>query len=212
MAIRMLIFFFGLCMLSLGISVVTHAELGTGTVSSVAIVMNKATGLSMGLYVFATNAFFFILQIIVDPTKILQKALRQLPICACFGFIFDIAYWLTSGLQAESYIGRLGFVALGVCGTGLGIASMVFARIAILPLEGVVLAVLGRWGGSFGTLRMGVDVIIVTTAIVLSLIFFGTIVGIREGTLITALCSGPIAKQFLRIWGKLMPKYRVVDD
>ena len=141
---RMLIFFFGLCMLSLGIATTTHAELGTGTVSSVALVLNHATGLSMGLFVFLTNFFFFILQIIVDPKAIFQKAIRQLPICAVFGFVFDIAMIVTSVVNPDTYIERIGFVLLGTVGVGLGIASMVFARIAILPLEGVVLAVLDR--------------------------------------------------------------------
>ena len=135
---RMLIFFFGLCMLSLGIATTTHAELGTGTVSSVALVLNHATGLSMGLFVFLTNFFFFILQIIVDPKAIFQKAIRQLPICAVFGFVFDIAMIVTSVVNPDTYIERIGFVLLGTVGVGLGIASMVFARIAILPLEGVV--------------------------------------------------------------------------
>ena len=208
---RMLIFFFGLCMLSLGIATTTHAELGTGTVSSVALVLNHATGLSMGLFVFLTNFFFFILQIIVDPKAIFQKAIRQLPICAVFGFGFDIAMIVTSVVNPDTYIERIGFVLLGTVGVGLGIASMVFARIAILPLEGVVLAVLGRWGGSFGTLRMGVDIFLVVVAATISLILYGEVIGVREGTLIGALLGGQIAKRFLIVWGRLFPKHRVVD-
>lgn len=55
---RVLIFLFGLIVLSLGIATVTHAGLGTGTVSSAAIVLSRQTGLSMGLFVFLTNVFF----------------------------------------------------------------------------------------------------------------------------------------------------------
>ena len=54
---RVLIFLFGLVVLSLGIAIVTHAGLGTGTVSSAAIVLSRQTGLSMGLFVFLTNVF-----------------------------------------------------------------------------------------------------------------------------------------------------------
>ena len=88
---------------------------------------------------------------------------------------------------------------------------MVFARIAILPPEGVVLAVLARWGGSFGTLRMGIDIFLVVVASTLSLILFGTVVGVREGTLIAALLGGQIAKRVLIVWGRLFPKHRVLD-
>ena len=208
---RMLIFFFGLCMLSLGIATTTHAELGTGTLSSVALVLNRATGVSMGFFVFLTNFFFFVIQIIIDSRAILQKALRQLPICAAFGLIFDIAMMVTSFVAPETYVGQIGYVLLGTLGVGIGIASMVFARIAILPPEGVVLAVLGRWGGSFGTLRMGIDIFRGVVASTLSLILFGTVVGVREGTLIAALLGGQIAKRVLIVWGRLFPKHRVLD-
>ena len=95
--------------------------------------------------------------------------------------------------------------------TGLGIASMVFARLAILPPEGFVLAIMNRWGGSFGTLKMSVDLFLLVSAVSLSLIAFGEILGIREGTLITAVCSGPIAKVFLKVWGRFFPKHRPID-
>lgn len=69
MFIRALIFFFGLLMLSTGISVITHAGLGTGTISSVALVLSKALPLSMGFFVFLTNVFFFVLQTLTSQPK-----------------------------------------------------------------------------------------------------------------------------------------------
>ena len=211
MFVRFLIFFFGLSILSLGIATVTNAGLGTGTVSSVAYVLNHMTDFSMGFFVFLTNVFFFILQVAVDHKNIFQKALRQLPICFVFGMIFDVALWISAHVVPQNYIEQVLMAFAGSALTGLGIASMVFARLAILPPEGFVLAVMNRWGGSFGTLRMTVDLFLLASAAILSLLFFGTILGIREGTLITAVCSGPIAKQFLKVWGRLFPKHRPID-
>ena len=71
---RFMIFFFGLCVLSLGIATVTNAGLGTGTVSSVVFVLNRLTDFSMGFFVFLTNVFFFVLQVIVDSKDFLKKA------------------------------------------------------------------------------------------------------------------------------------------
>lgn len=100
---RVLIFLFGLVVLSLGIATVTHAGLGTGTVSSAAIVLSRQTGLSMGLFVFLTNVFFFVLQCLVDPKSLLIKAVKQLPVCAFFGAVFDVAMWLTSFMDPTNY-------------------------------------------------------------------------------------------------------------
>ncbi len=208
---RFLIFFFGLCTLSLGIATVTHAGLGTGTVSLLAFLLTKLTGLSMGFYVFLTNVFFFVLQIMVNHKNFWIKAVKQLPICFVFGMIFDVAMMVTAAMVPQTYTQQVLMVLLGTTLTGLGIASMVFARLAILPPEGLVLSIMDRWGGSFGHLRMGVDVFLVTVTVILSLLTFGTIVGLREGTLITAVCSGQIAKVFLKVWGKIFPAHRPID-
>lgn len=211
MIARFLIFFFGLCSLSLGIAIVTHAGLGTGTISLLAFLLTKLTDLSMGFFVFLTNVFFFILQILVDHKNIWIKAFRQLPICFIFGMIFDVAMMLTSVMVPQTYTHQILMVLLGTTFTGLGVASMVFARLAILPPEGLVLSIMQRWGGSFGHLRMGLDLFLVAITVILSLISFGTIVGLREGTLITALLSGQLAKVFLKVWGKLFPAHRPID-
>lgn len=208
---RVLIFLFGLVVLSLGIATVTHAGLGTGTVSSAAIVLSRQTGLSMGLFVFLTNVFFFVLQCLVDPKNLLIKAVKQLPVCAFFGAVFDVAMWLTSFMDPTNYGWAFMQVFLGTCLTGLGVSAMVFARLLVLPPEGFVIAVMHRFGGSFGTIRTTVDVFLVTVSVMMSLFFFGTVYGVREGTLISALFAGRMANGFLRRWGRLFPQHRPID-
>lgn len=208
---RTLIFLFGLIVLSLGIATVTHAGLGTGTVSSAAIVLSRQTGLSIGFFVFATNAFFFILQCLVDPKNILIKAVKQLPVCALFGAVFDVAMWATSFMEPTNYAWAFLQVCLGTCLTGLGISGMVFARLLVLPPEGLAIAVMHRMGGSFGTIRMTIDVFLVLVAVSLSMWFFGTVYGVREGTLVTALMAGRLANGFLRRWGQIFPQHRPID-
>ena len=80
---RFMIFFFGLCVLSLGIATVTNAGLGTGTVSSVAFVLNRLTDFSMGFFVFLTNVFFFVLQVIVDSKDFLKKSIKAIAHLFC---------------------------------------------------------------------------------------------------------------------------------
>ena len=183
MFIRALIFFFGLLMLSTGISVITHAGLGTGTISSVALVLSKALPLSMGFFVFLTNVFFFVLQTAA----------------------------LTSFVAPAAYLEQLATVFIGTVFNGMGIAGMVFARLAILPPEGLVISIIRRWGGSFGNLRTGIDVFLVIAATSLSCLLLGSIEGVREGTLVAAVCGGQFAKVFLKVLGRLFPAHRPVD-
>lgn len=208
---RSLIFLFGLIVLSFGIATVTHAGLGTGTVSSAAIVLARQTGLSMGFFVFATNVFFFVLQCIVDPRNILIKAVKQLPTCAFFGAVFDAAMWATSFMEPSNYVWAFLQVCLGTVLTGLGISGMVFARLLVLPPEGLAIAVMHRFGGSFGTIRMMIDVFLVIVSIAMSFTFFGSVYGLREGTLVTAVFAGRLANGFLKRWGRLFPQHRPID-
>ena len=182
MFIRALIFFFGLLMLSTGISVITHAGLGTGTISSVALVLSKALPLSMGFFVFLTNVFFFVLQTAVDPSRFLVKLVKQIPICFVFGLFFDAAYALTSFVAPAAYLEQLATVFIGTVFNGMGIAGMVFARLAILPPEGLVISIIRRWGGSFGNLRTGIDVFLVIAATSLSCLLLGSTDARRPAT------------------------------
>ena len=210
MFIRALIFFFGLLMLSTGISVITHAGLGTGTISSVALVLSKALPLSMGFFVFLTNVFF-VLQTAVDPSRFLVKLVKQIPICFVFGLFFDAAYALTSFVAPAAYLEQLATVFIGTVFNGMGIAGMVFARLAFLSFDCLVISIIRRWGGSFGNLRTGIDVFLVIAATSLSCLLLGSIEGVREGTLVAAVCGGQFAKVFLKILGRLFPAHRPVD-
>ena len=208
---RIFLFAVGLSVLSLGISLVTNAHLGTGAVSSTAYVLSLGTGLSMGFYVFLTNAFFFLIEILIEPREILKKAVFQLPICGLFGLVIDIAMWLTAPLSPEAYWLKITMVLVGTVMTGMGAGTMVFARFAILPPEGAVLAFIGRWGGSFGTLRSGADLFLVIVAVALSFMFFGELRGVREGTVIAAHGAGNVGRIVIAAWNRLLPSVRVTD-
>lgn len=56
----------------------------------------------------------------------------------------------------------------------------------------------------FGTMKVVNDWSLVIIACIVALIFTGGIIGVREGTFVSALCVGLFAKQFLKLWP--MPK------
>lgn len=56
-----------------------------------------------------------------------------------------------------------------------------------------------KFNKSFGNTKIGFDISCVLLSIILSLIFFHfSIVGIREGTIISAICAGIVVKFFQR--------------
>ena len=66
-------------------------------------------------------------------------------------------------------------------------------------------------GKNFGNVKIAFDVSCVVLAMILSLLLFDfTIVGIREGTVISALCTGLAVKLFQRLTNE--PVNRLVSD
>ena len=61
------------------------------------------------------------------------------------------------------------------------------------------------------SLRTGIDVFLVIAATSLSCLLLGSIEGVREGTLVAAVCGGQFAKVFLKVLGRLFPAHRPVD-
>lgn len=72
------------------------------------------------------------------------------------------------------------------------------AKVVTLAGEGAVLAICRVAPIPFPTAKVGFDVTLVVIACILSLVFLGRIVGVREGTVAAALLVGLTAKQVNR--------------
>lgn len=209
-AVRFLIFFLGLSALSLGIALITRAGEGTSTVSSFAYVMQRLTHLSMGFGVVITNGLFFLAQLFISRDRWWQKFAGQMSATVLFGFTIDVAMGATANIHPANLLLSLLEAVGGSAVVGFGVSALVFARLIVLPVEGAVLAVMSRFGGSFGHIRTGADVVIVLAAALASWIAFGDFEGLGLGTLVAALLSGTFAKFFLRGWGRVFPEHRII--
>lgn len=81
-----------------------------------------------------------------------------------------------------------------------GVSLAVIADVIMNSGEAFVKAVTDRFGGNFGSVKVGFDVACVLLSVGLSLLLFeGEIVGTREGTILTALLTGLVVKRFVRL-------------
>lgn len=106
---------------------------------------------------------------------------------------------IVSVFPAEIYPMRLAMVFIGIAVLGFGISLAVIANVIMNSGEAFVKAVSDTIGVEFGTVKVGFDVSCVELSLVLSMLFFDfTIVGMREGTVITALLTGFVVKFFTK--------------
>lgn len=73
------------------------------------------------------------------------------------------------------------------------------ARVINNPAEGIVKAIAYKTSKDFGTVKLYFDISLVCLALVISLFVSGSIQGMREGTIISALIIGPMIKVFQKL-------------
>jgi uncharacterized membrane protein YczE len=77
-----------------------------------------------------------------------------------------------------------------------GVSLEIVCNVTVLPGEGIVRAIAKRTGVDFGIVKTIFDVTLVAAAVALSFACLGKLVGVREGTMMAALCIGTLTRFF----------------
>lgn len=191
------LFLFCLFFIGLGIALAKQSDLGISPISSVGNVLSlKFEFFSLGNWLTAINCVFILLQILILRKRFQLLQLLQLPLSFVYGYFTDFGVWLVKSLPNDTYLIRLLIQLGGIVVLGFGIALGVIAGVILNSPEAFVKTVSDTTKKEFGYLKVALDVTMVTIALVLSVVFFGKIEGIREGTVITALLVGVFVKLF----------------
>ncbi|MDE6149608.1 MAG: YitT family protein [Ruminococcus sp.] len=197
---RYTLFIVSLFFSALGVAFTKHGELGVSPISSVANIMSyKFPILTMGTWLIIWNCILILGQIIILRKNFQPIQLLQIPLSFLFGYFTDFGLWCVSVIPTDLYPIRLLMVVLGIIILGFGIALSVIANVIMNSGEAFVKAISDKADKNFGNVKIAFDIICVVLSIMLSLIFFDfTIVGTREGTIISAFCTGITVKFFTR--------------
>lgn len=191
---RYLIFLAGLFINSLGVSLVTKANLGTSPISSIPYVGSLNFSLTLGEFTIYFSILLIILQFIILRKNFKPEHVLQVPISFLFGYFIDFTMLLLSSIQQQFYLTKIVYLLLGCVVLGFGVYLEVLANVAMLPGESFVRAVVTTWNTDFGTTKMIFDVSMTVIAGLLSLVFAHRLEGVREGTVIAAFLVGFIAR------------------
>lgn len=205
---RYILFVISLFFAALGVAFTKHAELGVSPISSVANVMScKYSMLSLGNWLIIWNCILIVGQILILRRKFQPIQLLQIPLSFLFGWFTDFGMWIVSHIPVNSYPIRLIMIVIGIVILGFGISLSVIANVIMNSGEAFVKAVSDTTNKEFGDVKIFFDILCVVIALSLSLIFFDfTIVGTREGTIISALFTGITVKFFCGIIKKPLDK------
>ena len=191
---RYLIFLVGLFVNSLGVSLITKANLGTSPISSIPYVLSLNFPFTLGNFTIFFSIFLIALQLIILRKNFKLEHILQIPVSIIFGYFIDLTMILFSWVNPEAYIMKIVYLLIGCLILGVGVYMEVLADVVMLPGESFVRAIVLTWKTNFGITKICFDVSMSVIAAVLSFIFAGRLAGVREGTVIAALLVGFIAR------------------
>lgn len=195
---RYVVFLAGLFISSLGVSLITKADLGTSPISAIPYVLSLHFPFTLGQFTIAFSLFLIILQLILLRRRFKAEHFLQIPISLAFGVFIDLTMVLLSFIEPQSYPVKVLYLLIGCVVLAFGVYLEVLGNVAMLPGESFVRAVVTIWKTDFGTTKVCFDVSMTVIAVTASFLLAGLLSGVREGTLIAALLVGFIA----RIFGK----------
>ncbi len=191
-----LIFLLGLFVNSLGVSLITKASLGTSPISSIPYVLSLNFPFTLGNFTIFFSILLILLQILILRKNFKMEHLLQIPVSIIFGYFIDLTMLLFFWVHPENYLMKIVYLLVGCLILGFGVYMEVLADVVMLPGESFVRAIVLTWKTNFGTTKICFDVSMSVIAAILSFVFSGKLVGVREGTIIAALLVGYVARVF----------------
>lgn len=186
---------------------ITRSQLGTSPVSSFPFVLSINTHLSMGVYIMLLNISFIILQMVMlgweESKRRCVNLLLQLPVSVVFGLFIDFTMWLVGLYAVDLYSLKVLTLVLGCGVLAFGIALEVIADVTMISAEYLTQVASEKFKIEFGIVKLGLDLSFVVVSVVVSLLFSGAVEGIREGTVVAALITGPFVRLVMPRLGAL---------
>ncbi|HCL5074350.1 TPA: hypothetical protein N2F43_003683 [Salmonella enterica] len=190
--------------MALGISLITLAGRGTTPITALPVVASLGFGFSIGFFTVVLNMGLIVLQLVILKRNFPKRQFLQIPFAFLFGSFIDFWMHIVPLPEVMTFSWSILFLVLGVIIQAFGIFAQVTANVVILAGEGAVVALTTVIDRKFGLLKTALDATLVLLAVLLSLLIFGQVEGVREGTLISALFVGKTTDIFFAVKKRLV--------
>lgn len=197
MVLRVAFYILGLFVLALGVTFAVNSNLGISPVSSVPYAISQVLqhhgigNLTFGNCTTLVFCFYVLLQVVLLRRQFKIINLAQILVSTLFGWFVDLTKLILGDFAIPTYAGRLVMLCISILLIALGILLYLAPKLVPMPGEGLGLAVTQKLGKyPYHTVKMVLDCVFVVLAIVISLLGAGKVLGVREGTVVTALLVG----------------------
>lgn len=199
---RLVWFSAGILINSFGIVLITKGALGTSQISSIPYVLSlQLPSISFGMFSFIMNMVYIVLQALLLRRQFKPIQLLQIVVNVVFSASIDVFMAILSFYAPQQLFTRVLSAVAGCIVLAFGISVEVAPDLIMVPGEGIVAAISKVSGRRFGSVKVVFDVTLILIAALLSWLFFGNIVGVGVGTLLSAVSVG----QFVNLINRHVP-------
>ena len=214
---RLFIYVLGLYIMAIGVVFSSRSALGVTPVSSLGNVIfqiGSSAGapsfVNLGNCTTAVFCLYLVVEFLVLRRDFKPAMLLQVAAALLFGQLVNLASATLSFLPAPSgYVMRLVYLLISVPLVSSGVMLYLSPNLLAMPGEGLCLAIVKKTGRSMGTIKTFFDCSVVIISVIVSLVYFKSLVGVREGTVISALLVGLVLKLLQKPFQK--PLLRFVE-
>lgn len=202
MRARLVWYFIGLFIMTLGISMSVKSNLGVSPVSSIPYTITCIWGLEMGKATILFHVMLVILQVLILRGAFKGRNLLQVLVGIIFGYFTTFSNYLFSFLPTPEHI-LIRFLMM-LCSTVLIAAGIFFYLPAdIMPLagEGAMKAISEVSHAAFSNVKIVFDITMVTISLLACLIVLHALGSVGIGTIIAAVLVGTILGRLNKLFG-----------
>ena len=196
LTVRYSVFMLGLAVMGFGIAMMIEANVGVAPWDTLHIGLQKTFGLTIGMWSQIMGASIIIASYVIGKIKPTVGMFLNM---IFFGLFIDLFMWLKWVPIGETMIERGVLFAAGLLIYTFGTGMYISPRLGAGPRDSFMLALHERMGWGIGKVRIGIECTVT---------LFGFLLGgpVSVGTLVTALAIGPLIKQFIPLWERMMAK------
>ena len=202
----------GLFIAAFGVAFAINAMLGLTPMNSFPYVLSYLTGVYMGIMVTSLLLLYIVIQIILLRKDFQWIQVTQIICSFMFGYFVDFTIFLLGDFRIPTYFGQLALLAISTVCVSMGITLFMSAKLVPLPSEGLVAAISQKLPkAKFHRVMIVVQVSVVSMGALLSFLILGRIVGVREGTFISAVLVGKLIPFNRKIISPMLKKMGIAS-
>lgn len=200
---RLICYFVGLFIMTIGIALSVKSDLGVSPVSSIPYTLTVCWSVEMGKATILFHCVLIVIQILILRKNFKLKSLLQLPVGIVFGYFTTFCNSLAERLPVtDNYFIRICMILISVVLVAIGIFMYLPADIIPLAGEGVMQAAADTLKIEFSKVKIAFDVTMVIISLVTCLIVLHSLGSVGIGTVIAALLVGVVIGWIEKLWTK----------